>query len=290
METELPPQYYSSIDEGDPLVTPMNSTNEDLFEVARFDDLFDSEDRHFWFRGRNRVIEHYAQKFASSQCDGFRALEVGCGTGNTLRVMSKAAGPNQLIGMDLHREGLRFAKRRHICPLVCGDMMSPPFSKPFDLIGIFDVIEHLPDDRQALADIARILKPRGSILLTVPAHQSLWSYHDEAAGHRRRYGRQDLESKLREAGFSIDVISPFMMSMLPLIWARRIPAALSRKTLDPDQVKSLRKNELRIVPVVNFLLNSLLQAEAAIARRGWRIPAGSSLLALAHRHEDGVES
>src|SRR2546421_11627389 len=112
--------------------------------------LFDAEDRHFWFRARNTVIGRVVGGLVQGLRPGYRVLEVGCGNGNVLRVLERVCADGEVVGMDLVEEKLTFARRRTRCTLRQGDLYRLPDEEPFDLIGMFDVLEHLPDDRGAL--------------------------------------------------------------------------------------------------------------------------------------------
>ena len=125
------------------------------------------------------------------------------------------------VGIDLFHEGLLYARGRVSCPLIRGDVCDVSFRKPFDLVLLCDVLEHVDDDAAALENIHGFLKPAGTLLLTVPAHPFLWSDFDEAAGHRRRYTRSELECRLLRAGFSVDYLTHFMAPVLPLVWLKR---------------------------------------------------------------------
>jgi len=133
-----------------------NSTRETTGESARrsydpefFDQLARIESKHFWFRARNQVIATLAEQVTKNLADGYRMLEVGCGTGNVLRALQQACPRGIVVGMDLFAEGLAFARTRTSCPLVRGNLEQPGFGVQFDLIGAFDVVEHLSDDRIA---------------------------------------------------------------------------------------------------------------------------------------------
>src|SRR5262249_43810635 len=149
---------------------------------------------------------------------GYRVLEVGCGTGTVLQMLERVCATGQVAGMDLFEEGLEFARRRVSCPLICGDLRSPPFATTFDIVGMFDVLEHLEDDRGPLDHLFRLIRPGGRLILTVPAHMSLWSYFDESSCHYRRYDRTALQSKLAATGFEVEFITEFMMTLFPLVW------------------------------------------------------------------------
>lgn len=255
------------------------------YDANFFAPLFAMEDRHFWFRARNKVIATLVGQIAADLPAGYRVLEPGCGTGNTLRVLEQGCTNGSVVGMDLFREGLRYARARTSCSLVQADLYYPPFRDTFDVICLFDVLEHLPDDRQTLKDVRAMLRPGGSLFLTVPAHQSLWSYFDEVSRHCRRYDIVDLKSKLVGAGYRVEYITYYMASLLPMVWAgRRAAAWLNRIRKDTkDNTHELSLHELRIVPIVNHVLTSILFQENIFLARRRRLPFGASLLAIAYR-------
>jgi SAM-dependent methyltransferase len=187
--------------------------------------------------------------------------------------------------MDMFMEGLQHARRRSSCPLVQGDVHNPPFGRQFDVIALFDVLEHLPDDLQVLRDLQAILAPGGTVFITVPAHPSLWSYFDDASHHCRRYQPGELERKLIAAGYLVEFMTQYMASIFPLIWLGRRLAALKdpRPKGDATRTRDLAASELRVRPVVNSLLTFLLNQEARLIARRRTFPIGASLVALAHR-------
>jgi SAM-dependent methyltransferase len=255
------------------------------YDARYFERLFAVEDRHFWFKSRNQVIATLVAGIVPEFRPGYRVLEVGCGTGNTLRVLERVCSQGRILGMDLFYEGLSFARRRVACPLIQADMNCPPFASSFDLVGMFDVLEHLPDDRAVLRDILGFLRPGGQLLLTVPAHMALWSYFDEAAHHCRRYETAELRNKLLEAGYQIEYLTPYMASLYPLVWlGRRLAKLLSRATdHDGQEAHELVQRELKINPVLNNALSLVLAVERRRLARRRLIPTGTSLLALARR-------
>lgn len=245
--------------------------------------LFAIEDRHFWFRARNQVISALVKLIIADPIPGYRVLEVGCGTGNVLRVLERAFPNNLVIGMDLFAEGLCYARQRLSCSLVHGDVYFPPFRKPFHLIGLFDVLEHIPDDIEILRHLHSLLVPGGTLLLTVPAHPSLWSYFDEASHHCRRYKPAELENKLIRTGYRVEYLSQYMVSIFPLVWlGRRLQPLFKRSSVkDSDRMHALSATDLRIIPVINKLLAFLLTQEIHLIARRRRLPMGTSLIAIA---------
>ncbi len=253
------------------------------YDPGFFQLLDDVEDRHFWFRARARVIGALVRRATAGLADGYRVLEVGCGNGGVLRVLRRECPTGRVYGMDLYQEGLVRAARRSGCPLVRGDVRASPFVTPFEAIGMFDVLEHLEDDVAILKHVRSLLTPGGALLLTVPAHPSLWSYFDTASRHCRRYTPASLAAALSAAGFRVEYRSQFMAALFPLVWAGRRAAAWKARlsgggAADP---KALSSSELRVVPGVNGALVRLLSIESAWIGLGGRLPIGTSLAVIA---------
>jgi SAM-dependent methyltransferase len=254
------------------------------YDPSTFAALFAVEDLHFWFRARNRIIVALVKQISVSLPTNYRVLDIGCGTGNVLRFLVDACPNGLVVGMDLFEEGLKYACKRTSCPLVQGDINMPPFKKPFDLICLFDVLEHLPDDMQILGNLHSILAPGGKLLLTVPAHPSLWSYFDETSHHCRRYDLEELESKLTRAGYHIEYITQFMASIFPLVWAGRRLASIVDCRGDRKDIRAMSARELRVPPmIVNEVLAWLLSQESWLIASRLRLPIGTSIIALAER-------
>jgi SAM-dependent methyltransferase len=252
------------------------------YDPSFFDQLAAVEDRHFWFKARNRLIFELAKKVSRDLKPDSLVLEVGCGTGNVLRFLCKACPACKVVGLELWFEGLHHSQQRSNALLVQGDIRNFPFGKQFDLIGMFDVLEHLPEERETLLALRQALVPSGKLLVTVPAHQILWSHFDEASHHCRRYSPASIRKTLAEAGFEVQFLSQFMASLFPLIWAFRKAAGL-RARQDSDSVRRLAAKEFRLIPVVNEVLAWELDLEARWLAHGHTLPIGTSLIVLARR-------
>ena len=248
------------------------------YDPSFFELLTAAEDKHFWFRSRTAVIASMAADAVAGLARGYRVLELGCGNGNVTRSLQASCPDGLVIGMDLFGEGLQNARRRGAPLLVQADVKQAPFISKFHVIGIFDVLEHIPDDRAILRQVFDLLEPGGTLLITVPAHQELWSYFDEASRHCRRYELPDLRAKLTESGYGIDYLSQYMMALYPLMWLGRRFAG--RKHGDARQMAA---KELQVAPILNAALNFVLAQELPWLVRRAHLPLGTSLIAVARK-------
>ena len=226
------------------------------------------EARHFWFRGKRALAARFLGLARRRGARG-PALDLGCGTGENLRTILAPFSP---IGLEGDRAALSFCRGRGLERLVHGDGASVPVRDgALGLVTAFDVLEHLDDDAAALREIARVLRPGGFLLANVPAYPSLFSEHDRALGHRRRYRRGELEARAREAGFVVERTTGWGSPLVPVV-------ALSRR-LRPRGAAS----DVREVPApVNVAFAALLALERA-ALRFFPFPAGLSWMPLARR-------
>jgi hypothetical protein len=117
-------------------------------------------------------------------------------------------------------------------------------------------------------------------MLTVPAHQYLWSYFDEAAHHCRRYSSREIRARLAEAGFQVEFMSEFMTCIFPIVWLLR---KIGNRRPRSETARTLAMREFRVLPVINGLLTALLRLEVLWLNHGWRLPIGTSLIAVARK-------
>jgi SAM-dependent methyltransferase len=244
------------------------------FDPALFAELAQLEQGNFWFRARNRLILWALQRYAPVFSD---FLEVGCGTGYVLQGVAEAFPGARICGTEAQTEGLQFAADRvPRASFLQMDARQMPFDGEFDVIGAFDVIEHIREDEAVLAQMRRALNPGGSLLLTVPQHPFLWSEYDVRAHHVRRYTRDELRQKLTRAGFDIVKMTSFVSVLLPLMMLSRLTRRTDAADYDPLA-------ELRIGGVANSLLEHALDAERLLIHAGLPLPIGGSLLVVARR-------
>ncbi len=235
------------------------------------------EERHFWFRARNRIILRTFRQYVAHR-ERPRILEVGCGTGYVLQGLA-AENRYELTGADSHIAGLRHARYRVPgVELVQLDARNLPYESEFDAIGAFDVIEHVTEDEAVLTGFCRALRPGGIIVVTVPQHRWLWSFVDEQARHKRRYSRQELLAKLVAAGFDILHVTSFVMTLLPALYvirlAKRSPSAV---------VSDVNWSELEISRTANVVCSAAMRVDEALMMSGISLPTGGSLLAIGRK-------
>jgi len=254
---------------------PEFSHNSDGFRSGYFNELAHLEESNFWFRVRNKLIVWALGKYSP---DFSLFMEIGCGTGFVLSGILKKFPYAKLSGSEIFVAGLSFAdKRLGVVDLMQMDARNIPFMDEFDVIGAFDVLEHIKEDELVLKQISNALKSNGVMLLTVPQHEWLWSSTDDYACHVRRYSACDLYEKINNAGFEIVRSTSFVSLLLPVMVASRLYRGRSRDN-DVDVF-----SELRLNPILNFVFEKLLEIELAIIRFGMSFPFGGSRLVVAKK-------
>jgi SAM-dependent methyltransferase len=246
----------------------------DGLQVESFARLAQLEAGNFWFRSRNWLLlwalRHY---FPQTQ----RFLEIGCGTGFVLDGIRRATPQMILAGSEIFTQGLLFARQR--LPEITFYQMDArqiPFEQEFDVIGAFDVLEHIQEDTAVLSQLFQATRPGGGIMLTVPQHPFLWSALDDYSMHKRRYTRGDLIAKVEQAGFTILRATSFVTFLLPLMVLSRLRKHSMQSNFDPAA-------EFRIGATLNRFLETILGCERLLIQRGISFPAGGSLLIVARR-------
>ncbi len=229
-----------------------------------------AEDRHWWYRGRRTVLEGVLDGLDLPA--GTRILDAGCGSG---RNMIELARYGTVTGVELSETSVALARERQCGEVVAGSVLEMPFpDHSFELAVSLDVIEHLEDDLTALREMRRTVAPGGALLVTVPAYQWLWSGHDEINHHHRRYTRRSLQHVAEQAGWRQARTTYFNSLLLPVAILLRVLDRVNTKTTESSL-------DLWVPPEpLNWVLERPLALEAAMIKRGGRIPAGLSLLAL----------
>jgi SAM-dependent methyltransferase len=241
------------------------------FEAEFFPTLFELEESNFWFRSRNRLLVWTLQRYFP---EARNFLEIGCGTGYVLSGIRRAFPELNLSGSEIYAAGLSFAAERLPgVDLFQMDARQMPFQEEFDVIGAFDVLEHVREDDQVLSQMYQATRKGGGIILTVPHHPFLWSQADDYAHHVRRYRTRELIDKVNRAGFEVTRTTSFVSLLLPAMIVSRFR---QRKRFDP-------MSEFKISSVVNAVLEKTLDVERMMIRAGVPIPVGGSLLLVGRR-------
>lgn len=243
-------------------------------DAAEFQTMIAADDRHWWYRGRRQIVMGAIERLAPP--GDARILDAGCGSGRTLDELARWG---RVSGLDREPAGVAAARSRGHTDVRLGAVEELPWpNATFDLVTCLDVIEHTPDDLRTLTELRRVTRPGGHLLVTVPAYPRLWSAHDVACSHYRRYTRDSLRAASGAAGWQALVETSFNAMLLAPIalvrWAER-----QRRTA-PE------RSDLELTPgVLGPLLELPLRIEAALLRRGVRLPVGVSLLAVLRNPE-----
>jgi SAM-dependent methyltransferase len=246
----------------------MLAVDKDLMQAT-----LEVDERHWWYRGRRKVIR--AELDALPLGADAQVLDAGCGSGRTMQELEDYG---TVRGIELDEDAAELARSRGHGEVTVGRLEQLPWPDgTFDLITSLDVIEHTPDDRATLAELLRVCRPGGWLLVTVPAYQALWSQHDEANHHYRRYSRTMLRNAAAGAGWTVTRMTSFNSVLLA-------PAAAVRLARRRFPARNGAADDLTIPPGwLNDLLERPLRIEAGWLANGHRLGLGLSLLAVMRR-------
>jgi ubiquinone/menaquinone biosynthesis C-methylase UbiE len=242
------------------------------------DDLLEITSRveaeHFWFRGFRAFVQPLMAEAASGR-GNLRMLDCGCGTGHNLALLAQFG---TAVGFDLTQGGLALAQRSGY-PLVRAEMSAIPFqSSSFDILTSFDVLQYVADDGLALREVARLLRPGGTAIITASALEVLRGGHAGAWPEVRRYTKGRMREIVEGAGLQVQRLTYLFGSLLPMMLAVRM---LRRRT-EADGAGEDWEMKVPAAPL-NNALTWLLRAEATLTRHAPLTPAGSSVLVVARK-------
>lgn len=266
--------FSPALEGGFPLHAPDLAKSGGGFKSSYFSELARLEEQNFWFRSRNQLIVWALNKY----CKDFQSfLEVGCGTGFVLSGVSKVFPGATLLGSEIFTAGLGYAaKRLPSVKFIQMDARNIPYREEFDVIGAFDVLEHIEDDMTVLREAHAALRGNGFLFITVPQHGWLWSPVDEYACHVRRYSASQLREKLESVGFEIVRSTSFVSLLLPAMLLSRVKQRHAQSSIDPA-------DELKLSGGLNAFFYQVMQAEFGLIKRGVNLPFGGSRLIVAKR-------
>lgn len=238
--------------------------------------LGDIEDTSFWFKHRNRFIEAAVQRHPP----GGPIFDIGGGNGVVAQHLSNAGFDVIVVEPDVAGAVRARARGLSVIAAAFQDIQVSAGSVP--AAGLFDVLEHIPEETETLRALADAIQPGGRLYISVPAYDVLWADEDVHSGHCRRYTLERLCRVVRAAGFRVDYASYFFAALVPAIFLMRsLPYRLGvRPTHDMSKVS--RDHSLPDT-FAGKLLQRGLDFELARARRGRRIPTGSSCFVTASR-------
>jgi SAM-dependent methyltransferase len=240
-------------------------------ERAVFDRMAELDQDHWWFRARRRILKRLIERVVRPPQKA-RVLEVGCGTGHNLAMLGRF-GKLEACELDRCARALAAKRLGHRVKNAKLPDLSMFERNAYDLIALLDVLEHVPDDIASLRAIHRRLKPGGALLLTVPANPWMWSAHDAAHHHFRRYTRRGLRRLFGQAGFEVQLLSYFNSLLFPLIAIARLTGKLLGRESADDTLPSAP---------VNAVLDFVFGLEAVLIGRV-PLPFGVSLVAVVRR-------
>lgn len=231
--------------------------------------FFEVQQRHWWFVTRRKIVVDMISRHFQRPA-GSRVLDIGCGAGLMLNELRQFG---ETSGVDSSEAAIQLSREVFAGTVQVGQLPDRiPFAAgSFNLVTALDVIEHIVDDVASLRAIRALLAPGGMVVLTVPAYMFLWTEFDDINEHQRRYTRGDLESKLRQAGFTIEKISYFNTLLFPMVLAVRMLNRLTGRSGARDLEVPGR--------FVNALLARIFGMERGLLKR-MSLPFGVSLVAV----------
>lgn len=235
--------------------------------------MYRVEESHWWFVGRRKILSSFLEQIVKNlPPEQPRILDVGCGTGANLEMLSQFGSAE---GVDVSAEALEFCQARGLKNVRLGEAEHLPYDdNSFDLVTGLDVVEHLDDDVAGLKEMRRVLSHEGRLLLFVPAFMFLWGVQDDISNHRRRYTAQGLKKVIAQAGFELERLTYANITFfLPILGGR----LLMRLT----GYRPASENNLT-VGFLNGVLGSIFGVEASLLRRV-NFPFGVSIICVARR-------
>ena len=235
--------------------------------------MFRIEQSHWWYTGRRKILASFVEDICRRVTDRRpRILDVGCGTGANLLMLSKYGDAE---GVDVSEDALAFCRERGLENVKLGAAEQLPYDDDtFDLVTALDVVEHLDDDLAGLREMRRVLRPGGRVLLFVPTFMFLWGLQDDVSNHRRRYRMPELRRVLEQAGFEVERTTYANITFF-------MPILAMRKLMRLTGIKAETENNIN-VSALNGVLGSMLGAESAILKYV-NIPFGVSGLCVARK-------
>lgn len=241
-------------------------------EKREYNKLHMLEKKNWYFVSRRHFFLEILERFFAYRKD-IKILDLGCGSGQMFKSLSKYG---KVVGVEPSQYALKFAPKDTL--RVCGDGEKVPLtSSSFDLIAAFGVLEHIKDDEQTLREMFRLSKKKGVVMIEVPAYQFLWSAHDMALHHYRRYTKKSLVKKVEKAGFRINKAGYIFTTIFPaVVFLRAVKKIVGGREAKTDGMEKVP------LPIQKFLI-LVNRLESKLAKR-FDMPFGVSVFALAEKN------
>jgi SAM-dependent methyltransferase len=246
--------------------------------LEEYDVMYRQEQAYWWYVSRTELLHYYMRDVVRLPPTP-KIVDLGCGTGANLEVLAQYG---TALGLDFSPEALSFCRKRALPRLMRANGEALALANAsVDLFTAMDSLEHIPDDLAALREIHRSLKPGGTLLVTVPAFGFLWSEHDEALQHLRRYSAPELRNKLKAAGFELSRVTHVLFFLFPVVLAMRILQNFTKSSVVP-------RTSITMLPsLVNAVLLAINRLEMWLLRF-LSFPVGVTIVAVARK--SGVRS
>jgi 2-polyprenyl-3-methyl-5-hydroxy-6-metoxy-1,4-benzoquinol methylase len=233
----------------------------------------------FWVHSRNRLFKRLVGAHLSPLYKT-KFLEVGCGTGDFIRSIGESESV-AVTGSEIYLKGLRYAKESvPNVEFVQLDVEHDSIDDEFDVIAAFDVIEHIDDDVAAIANMTRMLRSGGALIVSAPQHRFMWRSIDEIVKHKRRYSRMELVDKLVGNGLRIERCTSFVFMLFPLMLASRL---LDRKRDEAESDEKALERRVRLPTVLNRLFDFVMRIDEVMIGMGLSLPFGGTLVVVARK-------
>jgi len=240
----------------------------------------ENTENSFWVQSRNRLFKYLILKNLHTD-KLVRFLEIGCGTGDFISKILDEKRLN-IIGSEIYINGLKYAKKNlPNIDFIQLDITDNSLHDVFNMIAIFDVIEHIEDDTLAIKNINNLLSENGIVIISVPQHKFMWSKLDDIVKHKRRYSKNELIQKLKLNGFSIEYSTSFVFTLFPIMFISRI---LENKQGRSKSDKIELEKKVKFSKTSNIILGIFMRLDEALIKFGFSLPFGGTLVIVARKN------